>query len=218
MQKKNLLFAAGLMLLAACSEDIQPGTSDNGGLNFTGEGEMLVELKFNNASGTRAEDDGFGGFGGYEDGTGDESEVKDATFYFFKKIGGAYLGSSGKITITGATPNENKAEHIESNVAVTVPGLVVDALHDSEGEVKVIVVLNRDKDFEEPTSGQTYESFRTKINTGNGNLSFMMTNSVYYTGSNNDDPWADASFDDNIENSIGTVTKDNVYEKGTDIK
>ena len=44
MQKKNLLFAAGLMLLAACSEDIQPGTSDNGGLNFTGEGEMLVEL------------------------------------------------------------------------------------------------------------------------------------------------------------------------------
>lgn len=120
---------------------------------------MLVELKFNNASGTRATD----GFGGYEDGTGDESEVKDATFYFFKKTGGAYLGSSGKITITGATPNENKAEHIESNVAVTVPGLVVDALHDSEGEVKVIVVLNRDKDFEEPTSGQTYESFRTKI-------------------------------------------------------
>lgn len=218
MQKKNLLFAAGLMLLAACSEDIQPGTSDNGGLNLTGEGEMLVELKFNNASGTRAEDDGFGGFGGYEDGTGDESEVKDATFYFFKKTGGAYLGSSGKITITGATPNENKAEHIESNVAVTVPGLVVDALHDSEGEVKVIVVLNRDKDFTEPTSGQTYESFRTKINTGNGSLSFMMTNSVYYTGSNNDDPWADASFDDNIENSIGTVTKDNVYEKGTAAK
>ena len=27
MQKKNLLFAAGLMLLAACSEDIQPGTT-----------------------------------------------------------------------------------------------------------------------------------------------------------------------------------------------
>ena len=54
MQKKNLLFAAGLMLLAACSEDIQPGTSANDGLNFTGEGEMLVELKYNNASGTRA--------------------------------------------------------------------------------------------------------------------------------------------------------------------
>ena len=209
MQKKNLLFAAGLMLLAACSEDIQPGTSDNGGLNFTGEGEMLVELKFNNASGTRVD-----GSGDYADGIGDESEVKDATFYFFK-AGGAYLGSSGKITITGAKLDENKTDHIESNVAVTVPGLVVDALHDSEDEVKVIVVLNRDNGFTEPATGQTYESFRTQVNEGSGNLSFMMTNSVYYTGNNNDEPWADASFDDNIENSIGTVTKNNVYEKGT---
>lgn len=209
MQKKNLLFAAGLMLLAACSEDIQPGTSDNGGLNFTGEGEMLVELKFNNASGTRVD-----GSGDYADGTGDESEVKDATFYFFK-AGGAYLGSSGKITITGAKLDENKTDHIESNVAVTVPGLVVDALHDSEDEVKVIVVLNRDNGFTEPATGQTYESFRTQVNEGSGNLSFMMTNSVYYTSNNNDEPWADASFDDNIEKSIGTVTKDNVYEKGT---
>lgn len=212
MQKKNLLFAAGLMLLAACSEDIQPGTSDNGGLNFTGEGEMLVELKFNNASGTRAEADGFGG---YEDGKGEESKVKDATFYFFKE-GGAYLGSSGKITVADSDVTaDTENDYIENNVKVTVPGLVVDALHDSNDEVKVIVVLNRDNGFTEPTSGQTYESFRTQVNTGNENLSFMMTNSVYYTGSNNNDPWTDTDFAQNIEKSIGTVTKDNVYEKGT---
>jgi len=212
MQKKNLLFAAGLMLLAACSEDIQPGTSDNGGLNFTGEGEMLVELKFNNASGTRATD----GFEGYEDGEGDESKVKDATFYFFnnKEAGSAYLGSSGKITVAGATADKNETDYIESNIAVTVPGLVVDALHDSKGEVKVIVVLNRDNGFTEPVSGQTYESFRTQVNKGSENLSFMMTNSVYYTGDNNK-PWTDTDFAKNIENSIGTVTKANVYEKGT---
>ncbi len=213
MQKKNLLFAAGLMLLAACSEDIQPGTSDNGGLNFTGEGEMLVELKFNNASGTRAKNDGFDG---YEDGEGDESKVKDATFYFFnnKEAGGAYLGSSGKITVAGATADKDETDYIESNIAVTVPGLVVDALHDSKGEVKVIVVLNRDNGFTEPVSGQTYESFRTQVNKGSENLSFMMTNSVYYTGDNNK-PWTDTDFAKNIENSIGTVTKANVYEKGT---
>lgn len=213
MQKKNLLFAAGLMLLAACSEDIQPGTSDNGGLNFTGEGEMLVELKFNNASGTRVDN----GSGGYKDGEGDESKVKDATFYFFnnKEAGGAYLGSSGKITVAGATADKNETDYIESNIAVTVPGLVVDALHDSKGEVKVIVVLNRDNGFTEPVSGQTYESFRTQVNEGSGNLSFMMTNSVYYTGNNNDEPWKDTDFAQNIEKSIGTVTKDNVYEKGT---
>lgn len=211
MQKKNLLFAAGLMLLAACSEDIQPGTSDNGGLNFTGEGEMLVELKFNNASGTRAAD----GFGGYDDGEGNESKVKDATFYFFKE-GGAYLGSSGKITVADADVTaDTENDYIENNVKVTVPGLVVDALHDSDDKVKVIVVLNRDNGFTEPTSGQTYESFRTQVNTGNGDLSFMMTNSVYYTGSNNNDPWTDTDFAQNIEKSIGTVTKDNVYEKGT---
>lgn len=213
MQKKNLLFAAGLMLLAACSEDIQPGTSDNGGLNFTGEGEMLVELKFNNASGTRAEDDGFGG---YEDGKGDESKVKDATFYFFKE-GGAYLGSSGKITVADSDVTaDTEIDYIENNVKVTVPGLVVDALHDSDDKVKVIVVLNRDNGFKEPISGQTYESFRTQVNTGNGTLSFMMTNSVYYTDNNNNNkPWTDTDFAQNIENSIGTVTKANVYEKGT---
>lgn len=213
MQKKNLLFAAGLMLFAACSEDIQPGTSDNGGLNFTGEGEMLVELKFNNASGTRVDN----GSGGYKDGEGDESKVKDATFYFFnnEEAGSAYLGSSGKITVAGATADKNETDYIESNIAVTVPGLVVDALHDSKGEVKVIVVLNRDNGFTEPVSGQTYESFRTQVNKGSENLSFMMTNSVYYTGNNNDEPWKDTDFAQNIENSIGTVTKANVYEKGT---
>ncbi len=214
MQKKNLLFAAGLMLLAACSEDIQPGTSDNGGLNFTGEGEMLVELKFNNASGTRAKNDGFDG---YEDGEGDESKVKDATFYFFnnKEAGGVYLGSSGKITTADLDVTaDTEFDYIENNVKVTVPGLVVDALHDSEDNVKVIVVLNRDNGFKEPTTGQTYESFRTQVNEGSGSLSFMMTNSVYYTGSNNK-PWDDTAFAENIEKSIGTVTKDNVYEKGT---
>ena len=213
MQKKNLLFAAGLMLLAACSEDIQPGTSDNDGLNFTGEGEMLVELKFNNASGTRAKNDGFGG---YEDGKGDESKVKDATFYFFKE-GGAYLGSSGKITVGDSDVTaDTEIDYIENNVKVTVPGLVVDALHDSDDDVKVIVVLNRDNGFTEPVSGQTYESFRTQVNEGSGNLSFMMTNSVYYTDNNNNNkPWTDTDFAQNIENSIGTVTKANVYEKGT---
>ena len=146
-----------------------------------------------------------------------ESKVKDATFYFFnnKEAGGAYLGSSGKITVAGATADKNETDYIESNIAVTVPGLVVDALHDSKGEVKVIVVLNRDNGFTEPVSGQTYESFRTQVNEGSGNLSFMMTNSVYYTGNNNDEPWKDTDFAKNIEKSIGTVTKNNVYEKGT---
>lgn len=79
---------------------------------------------------------------------------------------------------------------------------MVDALHDSDDKVKVIVVLNRDNGFTEPTSGQTYESFRTQVNTGNGDLSFMMTNSVYYTGSNNNDPWTDTDFAQNIENPL----------------
>lgn len=208
MKLKNVfLLSLSAVALAACSDDENAATG--GGLNAGSKGEMSVTLKFNGGLVTKA----------YAEGTLEESRVRDAEFYYFKASDGSYLGTSGELTDLGQVTTGGNTER---QLNVPVPADAVHALQDATAQVKVIAVLNKDKDsFTAPQASTTYDAFRSAALTRTltdsydekGKMSFMMTNAVYaktdaLTGHANV-----AAFKSDIQDDI-TITSANVYEEG----
>lgn len=202
---KSYFFAASIaVLLAGCSKD-EIGVSGEGPDNpvIEGEGVMNISLKY--ATQSRANGD-------YEDGTENESKVKNLTVYFFDADKN-YLGKGDAPKVTERPGN---GENIEKEVlSVNVPANVVSNLYnttDENAQAYVVAVLNGKNSFA-PTLTEkvsTYEDFNDAIedavivNYTTGGNGFLMTNSNYVDNNGN-------------EMALTKITKENVGIKSTSV-
>lgn len=149
--------AAGL-LLAGCSNN-EPATP--GEVPFEGDGDMYVSLKFTN--GTRAVD--------YENGSADESAIRDVTIYFFDDAK-KYLGSGVGVI----QKEEGSTGNVEKKVKVEVTNDLV-----KEGKY-ALAVVNKVAALDAIAAGVSYDEFNAALtiaSTADAKQGFMMTNSVY---------------------------------------
>lgn len=196
MKIRSYLFAVSItVLLAGCAKDengMFGGKSDNP--TVEGEGTMNLSLKY--AVSTRANDD-------REDGTKEESNIRDLTVYYFDANKG-YLGKGEAPQIT-QHPGDN--DNIESDViAVGVPAEVVKYVYGNK-DVKayVIAVLNGkgkacfglEKDL---AVGASYAEFNKVLESEISEIavenSFLMTSSNYVK--------------DGVEMALVEINSDNV--------
>lgn len=173
--KSYFLVALAAVFLASCAKDDNFGNNpDNPSVN--GEGTMNVSLKF--AAQTRANGD-------YEEGTANESAVKDLAIYFFdaEKM---YLGKGVAPKISG---RPGDGGNVEKNVyAVDVPASVVAGFYAEQNpmeEAYVVAVLNGGN-FNPTLTAKTdnYAKFNAAItNKAISDIAkdgeFMMTSSNY---------------------------------------
>lgn len=172
MRIKNLLITGFTALaLAACSGEETLNKIDNESY-YQGEGRVNISLRFIGAEGgSRAVNE-------FAFGTGEESQIKDVTVYYFD-TDSKYLGSSGTITeFTTTDGNADVNANIEKTISAKVPATVISGLG-TEDKANIIVIVNQPADF--PTGFNDYAAFNKAITTTD-NAGFMMSNSTYYAG------------------------------------
>ena len=162
--------------LAACTNDELVGDNDGNKVGSDQKAYLAVNIT-TTGSGSRA-------LAGFEDGTGNESVVSAARFYFFDANGNAFTvneNSTNYIDVTkvSLTSDETPADNVESTVTM----LVIDG--GTGVPAQVVTVLN-------PASvslGASSKSLSELTNTvtayaSTGNNEFVMSNSVYADGAN----------------------------------
>ncbi len=183
--KYSFALAATAMMMTACSSD-EPATPDNGFV--PGESAYLnVQLRTTDDL-TRA------GEGtdittppteGFEDGTGNESTVSSAYFYFFD-ANGIYVGQSN--IWGGKAPGENPNIEFKSNSVV-----VLDNLKGHSYPTYMVTVLNGTPYPNSDLGGKTLAEFSRDLtnwgtNAANG---FVMATTSYFDASGKDINHAD---------------------------
>lgn len=173
MRLRNLFFVSvAALAVSACSND---GTLENptdNGLNFQGEGEMSISLKFAGAVATRAVDD-------FEYGTDTESKINNAEVFYFKAAeqgtGYTYLGTSGQVTVFHEV--QGTGNNVEKEINAEVPATVVKHLQENTNQSAfVVVVLNKVSGFPAnlAANSSTYADFNKAFSFAD-NAGFMMT-------------------------------------------
>lgn len=183
--KYSFAFAATAMIMTACSSD-EPANSDNGFV--PGESAYLnVQLRTTDDL-TRAgegTDITTPPIDGFEDGTGNESTVSSAYFYFFN-ANGIYVGQSN--IWSGGTTGEKPNIELKSNNVI-----VLDNLKDNTYPAYMVTVLNGAPFTNADLGGKTLADFSQLLtnwgtNTANG---FVMATTSYFDASGNDKNHAD---------------------------
>lgn len=194
MMKAKFYLLAGLstIMLGACSDDLGSDTTGNK-TPIEGEGVMHINLNFPGMSAnTRAQ-----GNQSFEDGTPEESKVKDATVYYFDSSNTKkYLGQA---TTTHIIPGEGDNVNIESKLVVQVPAEVVKEVT-GDKHANVIVVLNKPDNFFPGSTEATYNTFNAALTTTNDDAGFMMSSVNYFPNS--------------TETYFTQITEKNIKEEG----
>lgn len=171
MIKAKFYLLAGLstIMLGACSDDLGSDTTGNK-TPVEGEGVMHINLNFPGMSAnTRAQGDQ-----SFENGTAEESDVKDATVYYFDKDS-KYLDG---VKATNIIPGEGDGTNTETRLIVQVPAELVKNVK-GENYANIIVVLNKPAGFLSGKSISTYDEFNAAL-TATDNAGFMMSSVNYY--------------------------------------
>lgn len=121
--KKFLMGMLGVLALTACSsEEVIPDQKPSGGLSDKDSRFMSISIR-NTNPGTRAAGDQSGNL--YEEGLGDENDVKNIRFYFFKADGSAFPMTADEKNFFDANTIETETENGMPNVEKKLKAVIV---------------------------------------------------------------------------------------------
>lgn len=177
--------ALAALMLGACStnDDVVDGGEKGEGTTSY----MAVQIvNAGNASGTRASydpTDDTATSGDYEDGTGAESTITSARFYFFDGSGNAYNVISGGVNFIDKelTKDASGQDHSSTVEGASTATLVIENSKDA-APASMVAIVNYDKD-NDTYLGNTSKSLSDlqaiKSEDLGSTTSFVMSNSVY---------------------------------------
>jgi len=121
--KKFLMGMLGVLALTACSsEEVIPDQKPSGGLSDKDSRFMSISIR-NTNPGTRSAGDQSGNL--YDDGLGDENDVKNIRFYFFKADGSAFPMTADEKNFFDANTIETETENGMPNVEKKLKAVIV---------------------------------------------------------------------------------------------
>lgn len=172
---KYLVGTLACALVAGCADEENVGNGSTG----QGEGQLsyvAVNIVNDNSTGSRAD---------YEDGQGVENTISKARFYLFGEHGTAYTVTNGA---TGAQSGTNYVEittlenagQEDPNIEAIKKGVLVFKGKTSELPISIVAVLNPPTTL---TGSKTLSELQSAIADYGSTTSFVMSNSVYATGS-----------------------------------
>lgn len=179
--------ALAALMLGACStnDDVVDGEAKERTTSY-----MAVQIvNAGNASGTRSYDpeNSSAMSGDYEDGTGNESAISSARFYFFDENGGAYTVANGVNYLNkDVSVSNNSSDHDNATIEGATSAVLVIENSKRVPPASVVAIANCPENDTDLGSGSKTLTELKAICNGNfattGENTFVMSNSVYDGG------------------------------------
>lgn len=175
---KYLVGTLACALMAACSNEENVGNGSSG----QEEGQLsYVAVNIVNANSTGSRVIG----GEYEDGQGIENTISKARFYLFGENGTAYTVTNGATEAQSGTnyveiTSLEDAGQEDPNIEAIKKGVLVFKGKTSELPISIVAVLNPPTTL---TGSKTLSELQSAISDYGSTTSFVMSNSVYASGS-----------------------------------